>query len=205
MLPMLEAIQPDRLLQSREHYFHQMGLCLGNPIGDRLLIDKNPSYTFFIPAFIRVFPEAKFLVALRDPRDVCISCFMLPLYTISPGTAEYLSIESVTENYASLMSIWKTLAPLIADRCIEVRYEDMVENLETISRRVVDFLNVPWNERVLQFNKHRRNNAMRAPTYAEVAKPIFKTAVGRWRNYQRYLEPHLDKLAPFLKAFGYEP
>lgn len=203
MLPALEAAQPDKLPPLRENYFRYMGLCLGNPIGDRLLIDKNPSYLFFIPAFIRVFPETKFLVALRDPRDVCLSCFMLPHYTKSQGTAEYASLDSVTENYSSLMSIWRTMAPLIQDHSLEVRYEEMVENLEGTSRRVLDFLGVTWDEKVLRFNERVRTNVMRAPTYAEVAKPIFKTAIGRWQNYQKYLEPHLGKLEPFIKAFGY--
>jgi tetratricopeptide (TPR) repeat protein len=204
MLPVLKAAQSDALLQSRENYFHHMELCVGTPIGNRLLIDKNPSYIFFIPAFIRVFPEAKFLAALRDPRDVCLSCFMLPHYTISQGTAEYASLHSVAENYVSLMSLWVTLAPLIEGRYLEVRYENMVDDLESVSRRVLDFLGAPWDARVLRFDKHAHNKAMRAPTYVEVSKPIFKTAVGRWRNYQKYLEPHLDKLEPFVKAFGYE-
>jgi len=45
---------------------------------------------------------------------------------------------------------------------------------------------------------------VRSPTYAEVAKPITRGAVGRWRNYQKHLEPHMQKLAPFVRAFGYE-
>jgi tetratricopeptide (TPR) repeat protein len=204
MLPALEATQPDKLAPLRENYFRYMGLCLGNPIGDHMLIDKNPSYLFFVPAFIRVFPEANFLIALRDPRDVCLSCFMLPHYTKSQGTAEYIDLENVTENYASLMSMWITLAPMIENHYLEVRYEDLVQDLEVISRRVLDFLAVDWDEKVLRFNEHVRANVMRAPTYAEVAKPIFKTAVGRWQNYKKYLEPYLSKLEPFIKAFGYE-
>ena len=204
MLSVLTAAQPGQLLPLRENYFRYMGLCLGNPVGDRMLVDKNPSYLFFIPAFIRVFPEVKFLVALRDPRDVCLSCFMLPLYTVSQGAAEYVSLGSVTENYASLMSIWTTLAPLLEGHYQEVRYEEMVENMEGISRRVLDFLGVSWDERILSFNKHVRTNVMRAPTYAEVGKPVYKTAVGRWQNYQKYLEPHVHTLEPFIKAFGYE-
>jgi tetratricopeptide (TPR) repeat protein len=204
MMPVLKAAQAGILLQSRANYFRHMELCVGAPMGDRTLIDKNPSYIFFIPAFIRVFPEAKFLVALRDPRDVCLSCFMVPHYTVSQGAAEYASLGSVTENYASLMGLWLALAPLIEGRYIEVRYEEMVENLEAVSRRVLEFLSVPWDERILSFNKHVRTNVMRAPTYAEVGKPVYKTAVGRWQNYQKYLEPHLKELEPFIKAFGYE-
>jgi len=87
---------------------------------------------------------------------------------------------------------------------VEVRYEDMVENLESVARRTLDFLGVKWDERVLRFDEHARQKLVRSPTYADVTKPVFKTAVGRWRNYRKYLEPHLAKLEPFVKAFGYE-
>ena len=57
--------------------------------------------------------------------------------------------------------------------------------------------------RVLGFDKHARQKVVRSPTYADVTQPVYKRAVGRWRNYQKYLEPHLPKLEPFVKAFGY--
>ncbi len=57
---------------------------------------------------------------------------------------------------------------------------------------------------MLGFDEHARKKTVRSPTYADVAKPVYKTAMGRWRNYQKYLEPHLETLAPFARAFGYE-
>jgi tetratricopeptide (TPR) repeat protein len=204
MLPVLEAASLEALRKSRDCYFHRMELCVGGPIGDRLLTDKNPSYTLFIPAYLRVLPETKFLIALRDPRDVCLSCLMLPHFMINQATAAYVSLEEVVKDYTGLMSLWRTLAPLMEGCFIEVRYEEMVEDLESVARRTLGFLDIGWDERVLQFSRHARQKTLRAPTYAEVARPVFKTAMGRWRNYQKYLEPHLEKLEPFVKAFGYE-
>ena len=68
-----------------------MELFLGQPIQGRLLIDKNPSLTFLIPALVRVFPELKLLVALRDPRDVVLSCFMQSFVPLGQVTAAYLT------------------------------------------------------------------------------------------------------------------
>ena len=204
MLAVLESAQIGALQQSRENYFRSMELSLGNPIAGRLLIDKNPSLTFLIPVLIRVFPETKFLVALRDPRDVCLSCFMQPFMPLGQTTSAFLSLEGTVEEYTSLMDIWRTVAPRMRNPYLEVRYEDMVEDLESVARRVLEFLGIPWDARVLRFDEHARQKLVRSPTYADVAKPVFKTAVGRWRNYQKYIEPHLDKLSPFVKAFGYE-
>jgi tetratricopeptide (TPR) repeat protein len=203
MLSVLEAASTGALQQSRAVYFRSAEMSLGNPIGNRLLIDKNPSLTFLIPLLIRVFPEIKLLVALRDPRDVCLSCFMQSL-PLNQGSSAYLSLESTVEEYVAMMTLRQALAPLIKNPCLEVRYEDMVNDLEPVARRTLDFLGVPWDARVLGFDEHARQKVVRSPTYADVAKPVYKRAVGRWRNYQKYLEPHLAKLEPFVKAFGYE-
>jgi hypothetical protein len=168
-----------------------------------MLIDKNPSLTVLIPAFVRVFPEAKFLVALRDPRDVCLSCFMQPL-PLGQVSAVFLTLEETVREYASAMGLWKAAAPCLGDMFLEVRYEDLVADLEGVSRRALQFLGVGWDERVLRFDEHARSKLVRSPTYAAVARPVSKGAIGRWRNYQKHLQPWLEALAPFVKAFGYE-
>jgi tetratricopeptide (TPR) repeat protein len=203
LMTILESAPTGALQQSRQSYFRCVELFLGNPIAGRLLLDKNPYLTDLIPVLIRVFPEIKLLVALRDPRDVCLSCFMQSFFPIGPTNFTYLSLEGTVEEYTELMSMWTTIAPLMKTPSLEVRYEDMVDDLESVARRTLDFLGTPWDERVLHFDEHARQKLVRSPTYADVAKPVFKTAVGRWRNYQKYLEPHLEKLAPFVKAFGY--
>jgi hypothetical protein len=203
MLSVLESAAPDRLPQSRESYFRCMDLFHNKAIGNRLLIDKNPSLTALIPAVIRVLPETKFLVALRDPRDVCLSCFMQPL-PLNQVSAIFLSLEGTVQEYTSLMGFWKAMAPRMRNPYLEVRYEDMVEDLESVSRRTLEFLGVPWDAGVLHFDEHARKKLVRSPTYADVTKPVFKGSVGRWRNYQRYFEPLQEKLEPFVRAFGYD-
>jgi len=101
------------------------------------------------------------------------------------------------------MGFWRAVMPKIRNPYLEVRYEDMVEDLESVARRTLEFLEVPWDARVLGFDKHAQAKVVRSPTYADVKKPIYKGAIGRWQNYQKYLEPYLDQLEPFVKAFGY--
>ncbi|MGA2686371.1 MAG: sulfotransferase [Verrucomicrobiota bacterium] len=203
-LSTLEASSTDLLRQLRENYFRSMELCLGQPIGGRLLIDKKPSLSLLLLGFQRVFPEIKLVVALRDPRDVCMSCFMQYFSPLGLRHTAYFNLKDTVEEYVEDMNIWRTLAPLIQGRYLEVRYEDMVEDLESVSRKTLEFLGVPWDAKVLKFDEHARQKQVRTPSYADVAKPVFKTAKGRWRNYQKYLEPYLHRLAPFVKAFGYE-
>ncbi len=203
-LPVMESARSDVLLESRKRYFQSVEQFLQQPVGNRLLLDKNPSLTLLIPNLIRVFPEIKFLVALRDPRDVCLSCFMQAFRPLGEPTSSYLSLEGTVEEYTVMMGLWTTLKPLIKNPFLEVRYEDMVNDLESVARRTLEFLGAPWDARVLGFDEHARKKVVLSPTFAEVTKPVYKGAVGRWRHYQKYFEPHLEKLEPFVKAFGYE-
>jgi hypothetical protein len=199
----LAAATPDALQQARQNYFRSTELSLGQPVAGRLLIDKNPTYTQIVPALVRIFPETKFLIALRDPRDVVMSCFMqnFPLNQVG---AACLTLAGAVEEYATLMNNWQTVKARMANPWLEVRYEDMVEDLESVARKSLDFLGVSWDPKVLGFDEHARKKMVRSPTYADVTQPVYKRAKGRWRNYQKYLEPHLEKLEPFVKAFGYE-
>ena len=122
---------------------------------------------------------------------------------LNQSAAAFLTLEGTVDDYTELMTMYRSIAPLIPSKRLEVRYEDMVANLESVSRQVLEFLDVPWDERVLQFHEHARQKLVRSPTYADVTKPVFKRAVGRWRNYEKYLEPYLGKLEPFAEAFGY--
>jgi hypothetical protein len=202
-LSTLESASVSALQRSRTNYFRAAELILGKSVEGRLLIDKNPSLTDSIAAFIRIFPEMKILVALRDPRDVCLSCFMQYL-PMAAASSSYVQLDSTVDEYIAMMGMWRTVSPLIANPWLEVRYEDLVERLETEARKALEFLGLSWDPHVLGFDEHARKKLIRSPTYADVTKPVYKRAVGRWQNYRKYLEPCLGRLEPFVKAFGYE-
>ena len=198
----LESAPVSRLRQSRENYFRFTELFLGRTRGDKMLVDKNPALNTLIPAAVRIFPEAKFLIALRDPRDVCLSCFMQSL-SPNPVSSAYLSLEGTVTQYLSVMGFWRTLLPRLRNPFLEVRYEELVDDLEGASRKVLGFLGIPWDERVLRFDEHARSKSLRSPSYAEVIKPVSKRAIGRWQHYRRHLEPYVGRLEPMMKALGY--
>lgn len=203
VLEVLESTPASALQQSRENYFRCAENFLGTTIGSRLLIDKNPALNVLIPAVARLFPEARFLIAIRDPRDVCLSCFMQTL-PLNPVSSAYLTLGGTVTQYASVMGFWRTLLPRLRNAWLEVRYEDIVANLEAAIGRTLAFLDLEWNPAVLRFDEHARTKPVRSPSYAEVTKPVFTSAMGRWRHYQKYLEPFAAPLEPFVKAYGYE-
>jgi tetratricopeptide (TPR) repeat protein len=202
-LAWFEKLPPAPLVPVRNNYFALAEKFLGQPIGSRLLIDKNPSLTIQFPFIARIFPEARFIVALRDPRDVCLSCFM---QAQRPGAvpSAYLDLGRTVHEYSVVMGFWLAIRAKMSAPWIEVRYEDTVADLESVARRILNFLDLPWDDRVLSFNQHAKGKIVRSPTYADVGRPIYQTSKGRWQNYRQHLEPYLDTLKPFIKAFGYD-
>jgi tetratricopeptide (TPR) repeat protein len=208
MSPILEALElatTEMIQKSRNIYQHRIETFLGQPVGGRLLVDKNPTLMLLTPVLARVFPEIKFLIALRDPRDVCLSSFMLPSGIAKQADSVlWLTLESTIRDYIILIGGWRQLASKLPNPQMEVRYEDVVDNLEPVAHRTLDFLGVPWDPKVLGFDTHAQQKVVRSPTYAAVTKKISKKAVGRWRNYQKYFKPYLADLEPLAKALGYE-
>ena len=201
-LEAIDAIPVDRIMRQRIRYLDYMAAALNQPIGDRMHLDKNPPFTLLIPAVLRLFPEMKLLIALRDPRDVVLSCFMqyLPMNT---NSACYLTLEDTANRYCSDMGAWLGLREVIPSNWLEVRYENMVSNLPGEARRASDFLGLPWSPEVLRYREHLQNKMVSSPTYEAVSKPIYTGAIGRWKSYEKYFGPALSRLERVVTAFGY--
>jgi tetratricopeptide (TPR) repeat protein len=205
-LPTAEALDNaplERLSVQRQRYLAYMEAALNEPIGDRIHLDKNPTLTLLIPGMVRLFPETKLLIALRDPRDVVLSCFMqyLPLNT---NSVCFLSLERTARRYAHDMGIWRRFREIASSPWIEIRYEDCVAQLEREARRALEFLGLPWDPQVLQYRERLKSKAVASPTYEAVSQPLYTSAIGRWKNYRKHLEPCLEVLRPCLDAFGYK-
>jgi hypothetical protein len=144
----------------------------------------------------------RIIFALRDPRDVVLSCFMqkVPLHPIS---SNWLSIADTAAYYTRVMQTWLKVRELTFSPWIEFRYEDVVADLETNARKILEFLGLPWDDKVLKFYEHAREKMVRSPTYKDVTQPVYHKSVGRWQHYGRHLEPVLKTLEPYVKEFGY--
>jgi tetratricopeptide (TPR) repeat protein len=198
----LDRAMPDTLNQVRQAYWAGMEGALRQTIAPRMLLDKNPELTMLLPVVGRVFPEMNILFALRDPRDVVVSCFMqrLPLNAVS---VHYLTLEGTAKKYATTMRAWLKIRDMLRNPWIEVRYEDTVDDIERQARKVLDFLRLPWDDAVLQYHRRAQTKHVHSPTYEAVTKPVYTSSIQRWRNYAAQLEPYMEILQPFVDAFGY--
>lgn len=201
-LKTLEGLPDNTRANFRQRYLKSL-LREGSPAADTtVLLDKNPSPTASLHLWLRLFPGLKAIIALRDPRDVIVSCYFQNLM-LNPTNANFLRLERTAKHYADLMDVWLRLRELGGFEWIETRYEDVVANLESEGRRATEFLGLAWHPQQAAFHEGAHNKFVFSPTYKEVAKPVHQRAVGRWRNYETVLAPLQEKLAPYCRAFGY--
>jgi tetratricopeptide (TPR) repeat protein len=167
-----------------------------------VLLAKHPSPTASLHLWLRIFPGLKVIIGLRDPRDVIVSCFFQK-QMLNPTNANFLSLERTAKHYADLMDVWLRLRDLGEFDWMESRYEDIVTNLEAEGRKVTEFLGLSWHAGQAEFHAAARQKFVFAPTYHEVTRPVHPGAIGRWRNYEKALEPIQSRLTPYLQALGY--
>lgn len=201
----LIAASPRRIAEMRAGYFRGMEELLGGAPAGRLLLDKNPSLTETIPAWLRMLPHSKILIMLRDPRDVVLSCF-LNYFPLNNYSVSFLSLENTARRYAREMDCWLRLRDrLPAGQWREVRYEDCIDDLRTAAGGTLDWLGLKWSDAILDYRDTLNRRLTRSPTYADVQAPIHRRAIGKWQRYHEFLEPVRPILAPYIRRFGYEP
>jgi hypothetical protein len=186
----------------RRRYFEAMEYLL-EPIAGRMHLDKNPSYNLMIPLMLRLFPETRLIISLRDPRDVVLSCYLryLPLNSVS---VRFLDVQRTAERYAFDMTAWLKFRDIIEVPWCQVRYEDVVADVEGQARKALATLDLVWNNQVLDYRQRlSATKRVNSPSYETVVQPIYDRAIGRWKNYAKYLEPALATLEPFIRQFGY--
>ncbi|MHC4416478.1 MAG: sulfotransferase [Planctomycetota bacterium] len=199
---MLDRLDRDDIVRLRALYWEKAASIVQTKLADKVFVDKLPLNIVDVGMINVLFPEARLIVALRDPRDVCLSCFM-QLLGLNEATVNFLSWERTAEFYARVMDLWLHQREIITLPFVEIRYEDTVSDLESQARRLLGLLDLEWDESVTQFHAKARKRYISTPSYAAVREPVHRRAMGRWHNYQAPIERVSAVLEPFVKAFGY--
>ena len=169
-----------------------------------LLIDKGPlllNRAFLIHI---LFPDAKFILALRHPADVVLSCYMAN-FRLNSSLCNFLQLETAADFYDLSFSMWEKSRSLMPLNVHEIRYEDVVEDPERELRPLVESLGLEWHADVLDHERTAESRGViGTASYAQVTQPLYRRAVGRWERYRPHLESILPTLKPWAEKFGYE-
>jgi hypothetical protein len=167
-----------------------------------VFVDKMPLYSVFLCLIAKLFPRAKILFAVRDPRDVVLSCFRRR-FVMTQQMYELTALESAASYYDQVMRLRERYREVLGLTFCDVRHENMVGDFDRETRRICDFLGVEWNAGLREFARSVPARSVNTPSGPQLARGLFTQGVGHWRRYAPQLAPVLPQLAPWAERFGY--
>jgi Flp pilus assembly protein TadD len=197
----LAAVVSDLLEPLRMAYWKRVGEFGVDPSG-KVFVDKHPLYTIRLPLISKMFPNAKVIFAIRDPRDVVLSG-LRRAFSMNPAMYELTTMISAAKYYDTVMSAGKVYFETLPIDMHRLRYEDLVTDFETTSRSLCDFLGVPWTADLENFAETARAGRISTPSATQVGRGLYAEGIDQWRRYAFALEPVLPILQPWIETFGY--
>ena len=152
------------------------------------ITDKEPGNFFRIGLIKTLFPHARIIHCQRNPLDNCVSLFF-HCFTAFQGSFELAELGRFYRDYQRLMAHWQDLFP---GEIFTVQYEELVEDQEGVSRRMIDHVGLEWDEKCLDFQNNERN--VMTPSNVQVRQPMYKDSINRWKRYKQHLQPLTDAL-----------
>jgi len=182
----LTNITEKQLVDAAESYLSTLNT---HSTESKRVVDKMPSNFLHVGLISRLFPNAHFVHMIRDPRDVCTSMFFQRFGAQMTFTTDLEELAEYHLAYQRVMEYWKDTLDI---KIHDVVYEDLLENQETMTRELLEFCELDWNEQCMSFYNSKRD--VNTPSYDQVRKPLYKKSVARWKHYEQQLKPLLDRL-----------
>ncbi len=184
---MIDKITPAQLEIVAKGYIKKIEAGAGDAkrITDKLLTN------YFFAGFIHLlFPKARFINTMRDPVDTCLSGFTKLFKDDMPHSYDLGELGRYYGKYRELMEHWQRVLP--AGVLHTVHYENVVADMEKEAKALIEFLGLEWNAKCLDF--HNSDRPVKTASVAQVRRPIYNTAVKRWKKYGEGLQPLVDAI-----------
>jgi Flp pilus assembly protein TadD len=199
----LAALTPDEADSCRRIYWKGVADNLGGDLSGKVVIDKLPLHTLHLPLISKLFPSARILFALRDPRDVVLSCFRRR-FRVNVAMYEFLSLADTADFYDAAMALATVARDILPLNLREVRHESVIDDFDGVIGGVLDFLGLDWDPEVRRF-ADRLGGRMKTPSHAQLRRGLNSDGVGHWRRYETHMIPVLPILEPWAARYGYPP
>jgi hypothetical protein len=189
----VRTASPEALRRAGELYLAMTDAAAGSA---SRVIDKTLNNDMFAGVAHLALPHARFIHVVRDPVDTCLSVFATNLGNGYPYTNELGELGRYYRAQREMMAYWKALLP--AERFLDVRYEDVVADIEGQTRRMLAFLALDFDPACLDFTRTQR--PVVTASAAQIRRPLYASSVGRWRPAPEQLKPLLEGLGPYARS-----
>jgi tetratricopeptide (TPR) repeat protein len=185
----------------REAYWRRVHSA-GVDVAGKVFVDKHPLNSLKLPLIVKLFPHAKILFAVRDPRDVILSCFRRR-FQMNPSMYEFLTLPGAAAFYAAVMDFAYVVKRSLGLDWHEIRYERLVADFEPEMRDICDYLSLDWSAGMGEFADRVQAREHATPSTAQLSRGLVTSATAQWRNYEPHLKPVLPVLRPWIERLGY--
>lgn len=177
LVDMLTKCTLDQVAQSHLHVLSKLGRKAWR------VTDKMPHNFRWLGLIDQLFPGAQVIHCRRDPMDNCLSIYFQKFNMHHTYSSDLGALGRYYRRYQALMAHWRNVLRLpILDLC----YEDLVADQEGMTRRLIEFCGLDWDDNCLHF--HESGRLVTTPSYDQVRKPIYRNSVARWKNYEKHLQ-----------------
>jgi tetratricopeptide (TPR) repeat protein len=159
-------------------------------------VDKMPPNYNHLGVIFDILPNAQIIHSMRHPIETCVSCYRIVFGEGHAWSYDLRHLGQQYRRYYELMQFW---SQTFEDRILHVRYEDMVDDLETQARRLFDHVSLPFEEQSLNF--HENPNPMRTASVLQVRQPLYRTSVDRWRKHRDLLAPLYEEIEDIVELY----
>ena len=153
------------------------------------VVDKLPGNFMHLGLIELLFPDAHVIHCMRNPVDTCLSAYFQDFSSNHPYAYDLENLGVYYKGYLKLMEHWRKVLTI---PLLEINYEDLIADQEQVSRSLLEFCGLKWDESCLRFHKTER--FVRTASYDQVNRPLYKQSVARWKNYESHLQPLLAAL-----------
>ncbi len=200
-LERLAAMRGGSLARYRRSYRAALAAA-GVDTGRRVLLDKQPYNTIKLPIISKLFPHARIVFSIRDPRDVVLSCFRRR-FRMNPSNYELLTLDGAARFYDAVMRLAGLYREKLPLEIFDFRHEALVADFDGCMHEVCAFTGIAWTDSMRTFAKRPRARAIATPSAQQVSAGLTGQGIGQWRRYRPQLAPVMPILAPWVEKFGY--
>ena len=160
------------------------------PTDTLAMTDKMPENFQHLVLIRMLFPDSRIIHCVRDPRDTCLSCYFQQFTGYHDYAYDLNDLGRHYREYQRLMTHYRDVTGI---PMLEVKYEELVNDTEKVSRQMIEYCGLDWDDRCLKY--YESDRITRTASYNQVREPIYSRSVNRWKHYEKHLQPLIEALA----------
>ena len=199
----LKKLNLHDLQNLQEIYLDELTKYLPNKLlHGKVFIDKLPLSIIDVSLILRIFPKAKFILAIRHPLDCILSCFM-QTFNLNDAMANFLNLKNTAELYNKSMKLFDIYESIFKLDLHLIKYENLILSLKDETTKLLKFLDLNWEKEIDNYRSNALDKKINTPSYNQVTEKIYTRASGRWKNYKNEMHDIMPLMQFWIEKWGY--